>query len=177
MKLLFDFLPIVVFFLTFKLYDIYTATAVAIAASILQVGLLWLRYRTVERMHLITLVMIVVLGGATLILHDELFIKWKPTAINWAFAMVFLVSPWFMKKPLIQMMMEKGVSLSDAIWQRLNLIWVAFFIVMGCANWYVFTYFDTNTWVNFKLFGTLGLTLLFVLLQAAFLSKHIQNNQ
>lgn len=175
MKLLFDFLPIVLFFIAFKMYDIYVATAVAIVASILQVATFWLKYRTVERMHIVTLILIVVLGGATLVLQDELFIKWKPTAINWAFALVFLGSQWVMKKPLIQSMMEKGVSLPDDVWQRLNLSWVIFFVLMGVANLYVMYYFDTNTWVNFKLFGVLGLTIAFVVAQALYLSKHIQH--
>ncbi len=173
MKLLFDFFPILLFFLTFKFYGIYVATGIAIAASVVQVGTFWLKNRRLEKMHLITLVLILVLGGATLFFHNEWFIKWKPTAINWVFALVFLGSQWFAKKPLIQTMMEKNVELPLLIWNRLNLSWVIFFILVGGANLFVAYNYDTNTWVNFKLFGVLGLTVLFVIVQAVYLTRHI----
>lgn len=182
MKLLFDFFPILLFFVTFKLFHdptqgILAATAVAIGASIVQVAWAWFRQRRVEPMHLVTLALIVVLGGATLLLHNEMFIKWKPTAVNWVFALVFLASQVIGEKPLVRRVMEKSVQLPDPVWTRLNLSWVAFFVVSGLLNLYVVYNFDTNTWVNFKLFGLMGLTLLFVLAQGAYLMRHLGSEQ
>ncbi len=192
MKLLFDFLPILLFFLAFKLYPqffsdpqlgfipggeagaIYAATLVAILASLAQVVFFWLKHRRFEKMHLITLALILVLGGATLIFHNETFIKWKPTAVNWLFGLVFLGSQWIGSKPLVQRMMEANVQLVDErVWTRLNLSWVVFFILMGLVNLYVAFNFSTEIWVNFKLFGLLGLTIAFVIGQALFLSKYL----
>lgn len=174
MKFLFDFLPILLFFIAFKLYDIYVATAVAIVVSVIQVGWLWLQYRRVERMPLITLALIVVLGSATLLLHDENFIKWKPTAVNWLFGVVFLGSQFIGKRPLIERMMGGNMELPAAVWVRLNLAWAVFFVAMGLANLYVAFNFDTATWVDFKLFGMLGLTLVFVVAQAFYLARHLK---
>ena len=174
MKLLFDFLPVVLFFAAFKVYGIYVATAVAVGASIAQVGFSWLRHRRVETMHLVTLALIVVLGGATLLLHDETFIKWKPTAVNWAFAAAFLGSQFVGRKPLVERMLTDTLELPGPVWQRLNLSWVVFFLAMGAANIYVAYHFDTDTWVNFKLFGMLGLTIVFLIVQAFYLARHIK---
>lgn len=173
MKLLIDFFPVLLFFITFKLYDLYVATIAAIIASIAQVVLYWIKNRRFESMHLLTMLSIVILGGATLLLQNDLFIKWKPTAINWLFALIFLGSYLFTKKPLIQRMMEKNIELPTPIWHKLNWSWILFFVVMGFANLYVVYTFDTNTWVNFKFFGVLGLTMVFVLLQAVYLSRHV----
>ena len=153
MKMLFDFFPVALFFAAYKLYDIYTATAVLIIASILQTGIYWLRQRRFENMHVITLVLVCVFGGMTLLLHDEMFIKWKPTVINWLFALVFIGSMWIGKQPLIRRMMGDHLSLPDTIWLRLNLLWSVFFVVMGIINLIVVYSFDTETWVNFKLFA------------------------
>lgn len=174
MKFLFDFLPVLVFFIAFKLYDIYIATAVAIAVSVIQTGWLWIRHRRIERMPLFTLLLIVVLGGATLILQDEYFIKWKPTAVNWLFAAVFLGSQWIGQKPILQRMLGENLQLPAPVWLRLNLAWVGFFSTMGLVNLYVAFNFDTDTWVDFKLFGMLGLTLIFVAAQAFYLARHIK---
>lgn len=174
MKFLFDFLPVLLFFIAFKLYDIYIATAVAIAGSIAQTGWLWLRYRRIERMPLFTLLLIVVLGGSTLIFHDEYFIKWKPTAVNWLFAVVFLGSQWVGQKPILERMLSENLELPAPVWLRLNLAWVGFFLTMGLANLYVALNFDTETWVDFKLFGMLTLTLIFVIAQAIYLARHIK---
>ncbi len=181
-KLLFDFFPVILFFVAFKMYDdptegVIAATAVIIAATTAQVAYSRWRHGKVERMHLITLGLIVVLGGATIALRDETFIKWKPTVVNWAFGLVFLGSQFIGAKPLVQRMMEKSVALADAIWNRLNLAWVAFFFVMGFVNLYVIYNYDTNTWVNFKLFGMLGLTFLFIVLQSLYLLRHIKPDE
>ncbi len=173
MKLLFDFFPVALFFIAFKWQGIYFATGVAIAASLLQVIIHWLIHRHIEKMHVITLVMISVLGGATLIFRDPTFIQWKPTGIYWITALVFLVSQFFSKQTLIQKMMEANISLPTPIWRRLNLAWVVFFSIMGFVNLYVATNYNMDFWVNFKLFGGLGATFLFVILQSMYLAKHV----
>lgn len=172
MKPLLDFFPILIFFVCYKFFGIYTATAVAMAASVLQVVFHRVQHQRYEKMHLISLALIMILGGATLFFHNPWFIKWKPTGIYWLSSLVFLGSALFGKKTLIQKMMEKNVSLPAPIWSRLNLAWASFFIIMGALNLYVAYYFDTDAWVNFKLFGGLGLTLLFVFFQAIYLTKH-----
>lgn len=172
MKLLFDFFPILLFFIAFKIFGIYYATGVAMAASLLQVFGYWLKHRRFETMHIITLIVVLLLGSATLFFHNALFIKWKPTAIYWAFALAFLGSQFIGNKPLIQRMMEEKLSLENSIWIRLNLSWVIFFAVMGVVNLIVAYNWSTNAWVNFKLFGTVGLTILFVIVQAIYMARH-----
>ena len=186
MKRFFDFLPIVLFFVAYKFgggiyhwdgqeYDIkgiYVATAVMIVASILQVTITWLLTRKVEKSHLITLVLVLVLGSATLWLQNPNFIKWKPTAVNWLFALAFIFSHLFTDKSLLERMMAEHIQLPATIWFRLNISWVLFFIGSGLANLYVAFNFDEATWVNFKLFGLLGLTILFIIGQSIYLSKH-----
>jgi intracellular septation protein len=176
-KFLFDFFPVLLFFVAFKLYDIFVATAIAIIASFIQVGFYWLRFHRFETMHLITLGIIVIFGGATLLLKDELFIKWKPTVLNWLFALVFLGSHFIGKKPIVQRMMANAITLPAAIWHRLNLVWVVFFIVIGFINIYVAYNFETEIWVNFKVFGILGLTLAFVVMQSFFIARHIKPDE
>lgn len=177
MKFLVDFLPILLFFIAYKLYDIYVATAVAIAASVAQVSWSWLRHRSVEKMQWVTLGLIVVLGGLTLLLQDETFIKWKPTLVNWLFAIAFLGSQYIGKQSILRRMMSGNLSLPDPVWLRLNWIWVGFFTALGALNLYVAYYFDTETWVNFKLFGMLGLTIAFVIAQGFYLSRYIKADE
>ena len=178
MKFLFDFFPIALFFITFKFYDdpqegVLAATAVAIIASALQVFFFWLKNKRVEKMHVITLVLITVLGGATLILKDPVFIKWKPTAVNWMFAIAFLGSQFIGKQPFVKRMMAHAVDLPTPVWTKLNVAWVLFFTAMGFANLYVAFNYDLTTWVDFKTYGMLGLTVVFVILQAIYLAKHM----
>jgi intracellular septation protein len=172
MKILADFFPILLFFITFKLYDIYAATIVAIVATAVQVAYVWFRTRRVEPTHIITLVLIIVFGGATLYFKDEMFIKWKPTVVNWLFGLAFLLSQLFGSRTLIERMLGGKISLPPPVWRRLNLMWVLFFIVLGGVNVFVLYTVDTATWVNFKLFGLLGLTFLFVLLQSIYLARY-----
>lgn len=181
MKFLFDFFPILLFFITFKLYDdptqgVLMATGVAIAASFVQVLIAWVWHRRVERMHVVTLALIVVLGGATLLLQDEMYIKWKPTAVNWLFAFVFFGSQFLGGKNLVQRMLEKNFEVPAPVWIRLNASWVLFFLAMGFLNLYVVYNFDTETWVNFKLFGLIGLTFVFVIAQSMYLVRHIKQD-
>ncbi len=177
MKLLFDFFPILIFFVCFKLFGIYTATAVAIVLSMLQVIIFRIKYQRYEKLHVISLLMITILGGATLIFHNPWFIKWKPTAIYWLSSIIFLGSAYIGKKPIIQKIMESNITLDAKIWRHLSHAWSLFFALMGIANLYVAHHYDTNTWVNFKLFGGAGCTLLFVLLQAFYLAKHVKTSE
>lgn len=172
MKFLFDFFPVLLFFVAYKLFDIYVATASIIVATFVQVGVFWLMHRRFQTSHLVTLVLVAIFGGATLMLHDPNFIKWKPTVLNWLFAAAFFGSQFIGERSLVQRMMDQAVALPAPIWLRLNLSWVVFFILMGLANLYVAFTFSEDTWVNFKLFGMMGLTLLFVVLQAVFISRH-----
>lgn len=174
MKLLFDLFPVVLFFIAYKMYDIYTATAVIIIASVVQVGYFYLKHKRVEKIHIITLALILVLGGLTLVLQDEDFIKWKPTIVNWGFALVFLGSHYIGQKPIVERMMGQAISLPDIIWIRLSWLWIAFFIFSGVTNLYVAFNYDTDTWVNFKLFGLMGMTVVFILIQGIYISRYIQ---
>jgi intracellular septation protein len=174
MKLLFDLFPVILFFIAFKLYGIYVATAVAIVASILQVAYVYAKNKRVEKMHIITLALIIILGGATLIFQDEAFIKWKPTVVNWGFALIFLGSHFIGQKPIIRRMMDQAISLPDRIWLNLSYMWIVFFIFSGIANIYVAYQYDTDTWVNFKLFGLMGLTLVFIIVQGIYISRYIK---
>jgi intracellular septation protein len=177
MKFLFDIFPVVVFFVVFKLYGIYPATAAAIAATIVQVAWSWWRHRKVDNMLWITLGIIVVFGGATLLLQDETFIKWKPTVLYWLFAAVLLGSQLLFGKNLIRSMMGQQIALPDAVWSKVNASWIAFFAAMGLLNLFVAYRFSTDIWVNFKLFGGMGLLLLFAFAQALFLSRHMQQEE
>jgi intracellular septation protein len=172
MKVLIDFLPILLFFILYKVAGIYAATWAAIATSIGQCLVYKLVYKRVEPMALITMILIIILGGATLCFHNEWFIKWKPTAIDWAFALAFLASH-LSQKPLMQRMLESNMSLPAKIWSTINISWAIFFIVMGLANIYGAYHYDTDTWVNFKLFGMLGCTLVFVIAQSCYISRHM----
>ena len=174
MKLLFDLFPIILFFVAYKLVDIYVATGVAIVASIAQIA--WLRAtgKTIEPMQWASLGIIVVFGGMTLLFQDETFIKWKPTVLYGLFAGVLAGGKLFFGRDLIRAVMGKQLSLPDPIWQRLNLAWMFFFLVMAVLNIVVAYGFSTDTWVNFKLFGTLALTLAFVIAQGFYLGRFIQ---
>jgi len=174
MKFLFDLFPVLLFFVAFKVYDIYVATGVAIAATLAQVAWLKLRGRRVEPMLWASLAIIVVFGGATLLLQDETFIKWKPTVLYWLFGAVLALSALVFRRNLIRAMLSEQVQLPEPVWARLNLSWVGFFVFMGAANLWVAYNFSTDLWVNFKLFGGMGLMLLFVVVQALFLARYVE---
>jgi intracellular septation protein len=177
MKFLFDLFPVILFFVAFKLQGIYAATAVAIAASFAQIGWLWLRGRKIDNMLWVSLAIIVVFGGATLLLHDETFIKWKPTVLYWLFASVLSVSALVFRKNLIRAMLGEQIQLPEPAWSKLNFSWVGFFACMGFLNLYVAFNFPTDTWVNFKLFGGMGLMLAFVIGQGLFLAKYVEQKE
>lgn len=177
MKFLFDIFPIVLFFVAFKFSDIYVATAVAIAATFAQIGWTWLRHRKVENMLWVSLAVIVIFGGATLALQNETFIKWKPTVLYWLFAIALAIAALGFKKNLIRSMMGAQVTLPEAVWSKLLASWIAFFAVMGVLNLVVAFNFTTDAWVNFKLFGGIGLMLVFVVLQALMLARYLEDKK
>lgn len=206
MKLLFDFFPIILFFVSYyqasflientfigQLIDptkpdfisaTIVATGAAIIASFIQVAIHWFNTHKFERMHIFSLVLITVLGSITIFLGNPAFIQWKPTVLNWLFAGVFLGSMFIGKKAIIQRMMGEHIELPENVWKTLNLSWVVFFFISGAANLYVAFYYNLSapadarmdTWVNFKLFGLMGLTIGFVILQAIYLSRHISED-
>lgn len=208
MKQLLDFFPIVLFFIVYKFYldlpdelilgindlipflritpgessdAIYLATFAAIVVTLIQVAIAAIVVKKVEKMPLITLALLIVFGGATLFFKDPLFIQWKPTAINWLFALVFAGSHFIGSKPLVQRMMSKALDIEDEeVWFKLNIAWIGFFLFSGIANLLVAPeidplnfQFSEDTWVDFKLFGLLGLTLVFVIAQAFYLARYI----
>lgn len=206
MKLLFDFFPIILFFVSYykasfliensfigQLIDparpdfinaTIIATGIAIIASFVQVAIHWFNTRKFERMHIFSLVLITVLGSITIFLGNPAFIQWKPTVLNWLFAGVFLGSMHVGEKPIIRRMMGHHIELPTNVWSTLNLAWVVFFFISGAANLYVAFYYNLDaspetrmdTWVNFKLFGLMGLTIIFVILQAFYLSRYISED-
>jgi intracellular septation protein len=207
MKLLFDFFPIILFFLGYYqagfliehtvvghwidpqrpefINATIIATSIAIAASFLQVGYSWYKKHHVEKMHLFSLALISVLGGITIIFGNPSFVQWKPTVLNWLFAAVFFISFFIGEKTLVERAMGQQIKLPEAVWNRLNIGWVVFFLLSGAANLYVAFYYHLDqdaqtrmdTWVNFKVFGLMGMTLIFVILQAIYLTRYIQENE
>lgn len=179
MKFLFDLFPIILFFVAFKLGDIYTATIVAMIATIGQILWVYYRHRKIDAMQWISLVMIVVFGSLTIFLHDKTFIQLKPTALYWLFSGALFISAQFFQKNWIQVLMGKQVTLKEKsahfVWHKLNMAWAVFFFVMGALNLYIAFEFSEETWVNFKLFGSTGLLLLFIIIQGVWLSKHMEH--
>jgi len=172
-KILFDFFPIVLFFIAYKNYDLYVATAVVIGATFVQVAYSWFKLRKVETMQWVTLGLMVVMGGATLYLQDEQFIKWKLTIIEWLFGAVLLGSQFIGKKTIMEKMMGANLELPKKAWSILNAAWGLFFISVGAINIYVMFNYDTETWVDFKTFGVPALMAVFILLQLVFLYKYM----
>ena len=206
MTLLLDFLPIILFFGTFKFAGaqkewatnfanqhfgflvsggvvgpdeapVLLATLVVIAAMVVQVGVTLARGKKVDKIVWLSFAIIVVLGAATVWFHNETFIKWKPTAINWVLAVAFAGSQLLFKKNLIRATMGQQIQLPDPIWNRLNLSWIAFFVLMGAANLYVAYNFSLETWVDFKFYGGIGLPMLFIVLMTVYLARHIRSDE
>lgn len=177
MKLLIDFFPIILFFAAFKLWGIYVATAVAIVATIAQI--LWLRHAhgKVEPMQWVSLGVIVLFGGATIALHNDTFIKWKPTVLYWLMGGTLAAGQLFFRKNLLKTLMGSQLELPEPAWRVTNWSWIAFFAVMGLLNLWVAYNFDTDTWVNFKLFGGMGLMIVFVIGQALYLGRYMKADE
>ena len=176
-KFLFDLFPVILFFIAFKFFGIFTATAVAILATLGQIIYSKLRHGKVEKMLLVSGAIIALLGGITLILHDKSYIMWKPTVLYWIMAAVLLVSNLFFKKNYIQQMMGKMIDAPAAIWTKLNYAWVIFLVSLGFLNLYVAFNFDENTWVNFKLFGVTLIMFLFIIGQSLALRNYLIEEQ
>ena len=202
MKLLLDFLPLILFFAVFKGAEghadaaaafatehfgflvsggtvgpqeapVLLATLVVMIATLAQAAILKLRGKKIDLMLWISLVLVVVLGGATVWFHNETFIKWKPTGLHWAMALTLWISQAFVGKNLIKAMLGSELQLPDAVWLRLNRAWVLFFAAMGVINLYVAYNFSTSAWANFKVFGVTGLMVLFVVAQSLYMGKHL----
>lgn len=205
MKLLFDFLPIILFFATFKVAEghrdwaaqfasdqfgfmvsggvvgpneapVLLATVVVILATLAQVGWIIARGRKVDTMLWVSLGLVTVFGGATIWFHNETFIKWKPSVLYWVMGMTFWLSQLIFRKNLLRALIGEQLTLPAGVWQRLNFMWVAFFAFMGLLNLYVAYSFSTDTWVNFKLFGGIGLMLVFTVAQGLYISRHVQDD-
>lgn len=173
MKQLLEFIPVILFFIAFKLYDIYVATAVVIIATIIQVAFTWFKYKKVQAMQWITLGLILIMGGATIYLQNEQFIKWKLTIIEWLFGIAFLGSQFIGKKPFIQRMLGGSLELPALAWKKLNALWAVFFIAVGFINIYVMQNYNTNDWVTFKTFIVPALMLFFIVVQLIFIYNYI----
>ena len=172
-KFLFDMFPVILFFIAFKFFGIFTATAVTIAATIAQIIYSKIRYGKVEKMLIVSGAVIGILGSITLLLHDKTYIMMKPTALYWILAAVLLVSNLFFKKNLIQQMMANLIDAPAPIWNKLNLVWVAFLVLLGFLNLYVAFNYTENAWVNFKLFGVTGIMFVFFVAQTVALRKYL----
>jgi intracellular septation protein len=206
MKFLFDLFPVILFFIAFKTTEsrpqvaadligpllgaiglgaaipleqspILLATLVVMLATAAQIAWVWFRHGRVDKMLWVSLVLVVFFGGLTIALHDPTFITWKPTVLYWIFAGVLLFSATFMKKNLIRGMLEEQMSLPEAIWFRLNLAWAVFFVCLGAANLFIARNFPLDVWVNFKLFGGMGLMFAFIVAQGLFLAKYAEDKQ
>jgi len=173
MKFLFDLFPVILFFTAFKFFGIFTATAVAIVATLAQITYVRLRHGTVDKMLLMSGVIITVFGGATLLLKDPTFIQWKPSVLYWLFAAGLLGAQFLFDKNPMRAMMEKQIQLPDNVWSKLNLAWAMLFVALGFLNLYVAFNYSQDTWVNFKLFGITGIMFGFIIVQTIFISKYL----
>jgi len=173
MKILFDLFPVLLFFVAYRVTDIYTATLVAIVATIAQIAGTWIVRRKVDAMMWFTLVVVVVFGGLTIALHNPTFIKWKPTILYWGMSAGMLVATFAFKRNAIRSMLGSQIELPEAVWSRLNFSWMGFFLAMGAINLFVAYNFSESAWVNFKLFGGIGLMILFVFAQSLMLSRYM----
>lgn len=176
MKQLLDFIPLIIFFALYKMYDIFAATGGLIAATAIQIALTYYLYKKVEKMQLVTFVLVTVFGGMTIFLHDENFIKWKVTIVYALFALGLIVTN-FMGKPLIKGMLGKEITLPDSMWNKINWAWVGFFTSCALINIYVAFNLPTEVWVDFKVFGLLAATFGFTLLTGVYIYKHMPKEE
>lgn len=177
MQLLLDYVPIVIFIAAYFYEDIYFATGVLMAVMPVVLLLQWLLTRKLNKIYLASTALVLVLGSATLFYRDATFLYWKPTVLNWAIAVVFLGSQWVGDKTIAERMLGSAAELTRAQWIRLNLLWVGFFIVVGAVNLYVAYNFSEEFWVKFKLFGMLGLTVVFVIIQSIWLTLAMRKKE
>ncbi len=175
MKILIDFFPILLFVGAYKLYDIYVGTAVLMAATVLQMSLVYLIDRKLQMMHKITLALILLFGTLTLVLHDERFIKWKPTVLYAAMALALGLAVWIYKKNFLKLLLGSQLTLPDPVWMRLNMVWVVYSAFMAIINGYVAAYYSTEAWVNFKIWGYV-FPLLFIVGQGFYIARYLQTD-
>lgn len=182
MKLLFDFFPIMAFYLTYNLSKaklgevnaMIAATAVLMLATTLQMAYTWIKHKKIEKTHVLVLVLALVFGGATIYFRDPAYLIWKVTLVNWLFALGFIASHFFGEKLIIRHMMDHAITLPEPVWNKLSLMWIVFFISLGALNLIVAAHVSFDRWVDFKLFGLMGLTLLFALGQGLYLARHVK---
>jgi len=185
MKFLYDLFPLILFFAAYYVFDIYVATGAAMVASITQVGHFRWKHGRFETMHLVTLVAIMVFGSLTLLLHDSTFIKWKPTIVYWVLATLMLATQWGGNKTAFERILGAQMHLPQTVWRKMNLSWAIFFVALGFLNLYVAFWFGQDLaeatrekiWVNFKVWGTLVLTFLFIIVQSLLLARHMPDEQ
>ena len=175
MRFLIDFLPIVLFVAAYKLHDIYTATAVLMAATVVQTGIIYALDRKLQTIHKVTLVLVLVFGVLTLVLQDERFIKWKPTVLYASMAIVLGAALWIWKKNFLQLMLGSQLTLPAPVWSRLTVIWIVYFLFMAAINAYVAAYYSTEAWVNFKLWGY-AFPVIFIVGQGFYISRYLKND-
>jgi intracellular septation protein len=176
MKLLIDFFPILLFFGAYKFYDIYLATGVLMAATVVQMALIYSIDRKLQMMHKITLALILVFGTLTLVLHDDRFIKWKPTLLYAAMGIALAVALWGMKKNFLKLLLGSQLELPDRVWMRLNLAWIVYCLFMALLNSYVAAFFSTEAWVNFKLWGY-AIPLIFIVGQGFYIAPYLKSEK
>lgn len=185
MKILFDFFPVIIFYIAYTISKKFVgevngmviATALLIAATCVQVAVNWFRQRKIEKMHIVVLVLAIVFGGATIYFHEPAYLVWKVTLGNWLFAVAFLASHFIGDRPIIKRMMQHAVELPEQIWNRLSYMWILFFVGVGAINLVVAEQVSFDTWVQFKLFGMLGLTIAFVIIQSFYLARHVKDKE
>jgi intracellular septation protein len=177
MQLLLDYIPIIVFILAYFYEDIFFATAVLMAVMPVVLLLQYLVTKKFNRIYAASTALVLVLGGFTLAFRNPTFLYWKPTVLNWAIALVFLGSQWIGEKTIVERMLGGAAELAKEQWTRLNQIWVGFFLVVGAINLYVAYSYSEEFWVKFKLFGMLGITIVFVIIQSVWLTMAAQKNE
>ncbi|WP_409439734.1 septation protein A [Psychromonas sp. GE-S-Ul-11] len=177
MKQFFEFIPLIIFFIVYKMVDIYAATGSLIITTGLLLAYNYFKHGKVEKMHVITFLMVLIFGSLTLVLHNDLFIKWKVTAVYALFSIALLASQYIFKKPIIKQMLGKEITLPDKVWKNLNLAWAVFFFILGLLNIYVAFYMAEDIWVNFKVFGLLGATIVFTLISGVYIYKYLPKDE
>lgn len=175
MRLLIDFFPIVLFFVAFKMHDIYAATAVLMGATVVQTAIIYGIDRRLQTLQKVTLLLVLVFGALTLILQDERFIKWKPTVMYASMALVLGAALWVWKKNFLQMLLSSQLKLPDGVWARLTLAWVLYFLFMASINGVVAAFFSTDAWVNFKLWGYV-FPVMFLVGQGLYVARHLKDD-
>jgi intracellular septation protein len=176
MKILIDFFPLLLFFGAYKLFDIYVGTAVLMAATALQMALIYGIDRKLQAMHKVTLALVLLFGTLTLVLHDDRFIKWKPTVLYTAMAIALAVAIWVMHKNFLKLLLGSQLALPEPVWHRLNVAWVVYCAFMALSNAYVVVYYSTEAWVSFKLWGYV-FPLVFIIGQGLYIAPHLRANE